>query len=128
MQLQTPTKEIITPNGQHKVVIKEWITGEDREYINEPMYTSVDVQAQKQPGIGPKTQTASMDVNKYITESDHRELEKFVVSVEGEKEIEFEGKKIPAWQAILKMHEEDTAFVKKEIAGTQKKKDTQTTS
>lgn len=116
--MQIPTKTIETPIGKHKVEIKEWITGKDREYINEPMYTAV----QTKPTVaGGKADVAfgNFDVNKYISESAHREIETFVVSVDGSKE--------KVLDAVLNMHESDTEFVKAEIGKTAKKNATPTT-
>jgi hypothetical protein len=125
--MQNNTHIIETPFGKHKVEIKDWITGEDREYINEPLYGSVKMKPEIVANK-PDMKMGEFDVNKFIKESDHREYEKFVVSVDGLKEIEHEGAKIPAWQFVLKMHEDDTAFVKADIDSSAKKKGTQTTS
>lgn len=125
--MQTPTKTIETPIGKHKVEIREWITARQREFINEPLYTSVNVKPEVVGGK-PDMKMGSVDVNKFITESAHRELETFVVSVEGLKELEVEGKKVPAWEYVLDyMHEDDGEFIKAEIEKTSKKKETAST-
>lgn len=116
--MQAPTKTIETPRGKHKVEIKEWITGKDREYINEPMYSAVQT---KTSNIGgkPDMQIGNIDIKSFITESGHREITTFVVSVDGVKEKVLE--------AVLGMHEDDTAFVKEQIEAVSKKKETPTT-
>lgn len=122
MQNQNITIE--TPIGKHKVELRPWITGRQREYINEPLYSSVNMKAQM-TGAKPDVQMGNFDVNKYITESSHRELEVFVLSVEGLAELEVEGKKVKAWEYVLDhMHEDDAAFIKAEIDKTSKKKET----
>lgn len=116
--MQAPTKIIETPIGKHKVEIKDWITGKDREFINEPMYSAVNTKPQV---IGGKPDVAfgNFDINKFITESGHREIETFVVSIDGKKE--------KILDAVLGMHEDDTAFIKAEIEKVSKKNVTQTT-
>lgn len=113
-----PTRIIETPVGKHKVEIKEWITGRDREYINEPMYTAVNTKPTVVAGK-PDVSFGNFDVNKYLTESSHREIETFVVSVDGKKE--------KVLDAVLNMHEQDTEFVKAEIDKTSKKNATPNT-
>lgn len=118
-----PTKTIETPIGKHKVEIREWITTRMRESINEPLYSSVNVKPEVVGGK-PDMKMGSVDVNKFMTESAHRELQAFIVSVEGLAELEVEGKKVPAWEYVLDfMHEEDGEFIRAEIEKTSKKKD-----
>lgn len=125
--MQAPTRTIETPIGKHKVEIKDWITGRQREYINEPLYSSVKAKPQVVQGK-PDMQMGEFDVNTFISESGHRELESFVVAVDGQKEMEFDGKQIKAWEFVLDgMHENDGEFIKKEIENTAKKKETPTT-
>lgn len=116
--MQPQTRTIETPVGKHKVEIREWISGRQREYINEPMYSAVDTSTKVEGGkvnVGfPK-----VDVRQFITESEHREIETFVVSVDGKAE--------KVLDLVLDMNEEDTAFVKSEISKIAKKKGTQTT-
>ena len=116
--MQIPTKEIITPIQKRKVVIKEYITGRDREYINEPMYSAVETTPKI---VGGKTniEFPKVDVQKFITESQHREIEKFVVSVDGKTE--------KILDEVLDMHENDSAFVTSEINKISKKNVTPTT-
>lgn len=126
--MQTPTHTIETPIGKHKVELREWITGRQREYINEPLYSSVKAKPSVQNGKGDM-QMGDFDVNNFITQSGHRELETFVVSVDGQKEVDLDGRRLKAWEFILDgMHEDDAEFVKNEIDKTAKKKGTPTTS
>jgi hypothetical protein len=115
--MQIPTKIIETPVGKHKVEIKEWITGRDREYINEPMYNAVQTKPRVIAGK-PDVEFGKFDVQGFITESGHREIEKFVVSIDGNKEKVLE--------AVLDMHESDYEFIKDAIEAIGKKKETLT--
>ena len=116
--MQTPIKTIETPVGKHKVEIKEWITGADREYINEPMYGAVNTKPQVIDGVADM-QFGNFDIKGFVTESGHREITSFVVSVDGVKE--------KVLDLVLNMHESDTDFVKSEIEKISKKKDNTTT-
>lgn len=116
--MTTPTKTVITPIGKHKVEIKEWLTGREREFVNEPMFNAVKPKA-SMVGGKPDIDMGQFDVKGYMKESAHREIETFVVSVDGVKE--------KVLDLVLGMHEDDTEFVKTSIEAISKKKDTPTT-
>lgn len=113
--MQTPTKTIECPISKAKIELKEWITGRDREYINEPLYGAVQTRP-TMVGGKPDVAFGNIDVKSFVNESAHREIEKFVVSVNGSKE--------KILDTILNMHEDDTAFVKAEIDKVAKKNGT----
>lgn len=124
--MNATTKIIETPFGKHKVVIKEWITGRDREYINDPMYKAVETKADLSGGK-QAVKVGNIDVGSYINETKHRELEKFVVSIDEKNAHEVEGKTLSNVEYILDcMHEDDVDFIKNEIDAVSKKKETPT--
>ena len=41
--MNIPTKTIITPTTKSKIVIKEWITGADREYIDSALTEGMEM-------------------------------------------------------------------------------------
>jgi hypothetical protein len=104
------THTITTPIGSQEVEFKDWITGREAEYIDELAYEAVSVKAD----ATGKTVIGSVDINKIVTETNHRKIEKFVISVSGSTENVLD--------AVLDMHEEDTQFVLDHIDGQRKKK------
>lgn len=120
--MNAPTKEFETPISKTKVVIKDWITGKEREYINEPLY-KINAQP-KLVGGKADVQLGQVDMKEIMIESQHRELEMFIVSIEEKTEFEVNGKKIPAWEYALELPEEDTEFIKNQIEANSKKKET----
>lgn len=112
--ITAPTKTIETPFSKHKVALKEWITGEAREYINAPLMKAVDAKP-KMKGANIDFEMEKFDMNAFVTESDHREIETYVVSIDDEtKDI---------LKTVLSMHEDDTDFIKKAIKDLSKKKE-----
>jgi hypothetical protein len=103
-------RTLTTPRGKHAVVIKEWITGRDAEYIGELAYEAMDMKAnaQFQPEVG------KVDIKKILDGTNHRTLEKFVISVDGKTDNVVD--------AIYELPEEDTAFVLSAIEEQRKKK------
>ena len=108
--MNTLTKKIITPQVKVEIEIKDWITGSEAEYIDEALLSGVDI---KQESSG-KMSTGKFNVN-VIAEQTHREIEKFIVSVDGSKE--------KILDAVGKLPENDYAFVIKEISNRRKKKE-----
>jgi hypothetical protein len=102
-----PTREIETPVGKHKVLIKTWITGREREHIQEPIFGAINM-TPRQVGANVNMEMQKMDMARMVSESGHRELSTFVVSVDGKSENVLD--------TILDMHEDDVAFIKAEIA------------
>lgn len=96
---------IETPFGKNKIEVKPWISGGESEYINQPLLDAVS--------ITPSTEMKGVDFNnidmgKITTPTNHRLIEKFVVSVDGKKE--------KVLDLVLALHEDDTEFLYKEIA------------
>lgn len=111
--MQTPTNKIKTPMAGAEVEIKEWITGGDAEYIDQALMEGLEV---KPDSSGQRPQFGKFNtetINKQV----HREIECFVVSVNGNKEKVLEN--------VKGLPEEDYEFIKKEISDKRgKKKDT----
>ena len=103
------TQEIITPMAKAKVVIRDWITGRDIEYIDKAVYESIDV---KTKGVDPEID--KIRLGDMMHDEVHREIEKFIVSVDGVAD--------KVLDKVLNLPEDDYEFVKKAIAERRKKK------
>lgn len=90
------TKEIITPVGQHKIVLKSWLTGREKRLIQSVLLSDVNLKEGKYEIIGDK-----------LTEMQDRTIETIVVSVDGSSDKNLE--------KILDMHSADFDFVLAEI-------------
>lgn len=101
-----PTVEIETPVSHQKILVKEWITGRDREFINEPMLAAIDA-TPRVLGNKQSIEIGKLDLSKLTQESDHREITTFVVSIDGNSENILD--------AVLNMNEQDTDFIKSYI-------------
>ena len=108
--MNTSIKKIITPQAKVEIEIKDWITGSEAEYIDEALLSGVDIK----PEPSGKMSTGKFNIN-VIAEQTHREIEKFIISVDGSKE--------KVLDAIGKLPENDYAFVIKEISNRRKKKE-----
>jgi hypothetical protein len=104
------TRKIKTPIGSQEIEIKEWITGREAEYIDELQYEAIAVKAD----MAGKADISDIDLKKIITETAHRKIETFVVSVNGAKENILE--------TALNMHEDDYSFILGAIDEQRKKK------
>lgn len=104
------THKITTPVGNVEVEIKDWITGRDAEYIDELMYESLAVKAD----LTGKADISNIDLKKLTSDSDHRKIETFVVSINGATEN--------ILNQVLDMHEDDTRFILDSIDEQRKKK------
>lgn len=113
--IKTTTTIIETPFSKNKVEIKDWLTGAEREYIEEPLMKAVEAKPKMQ-GKEAGFEMGNFDVGTFFKDSDHREIETFVVSVDGNTENILD--------TVLSMHEDDTDFVKKYIKSLAKKKET----
>lgn len=103
-------KEIVTPVGEHKVVIKTMLTGAEREKVtNAPMkYAKTD----------DGQHFTFTDMEKVATAEKHALLEASIVSVDGGT--------TDLLNIVRKMYEPDYEFVYNEIVDTQKKMKTST--
>lgn len=112
--MSAPTKTIETPFGKNQVVIKEWITGQEREYIQGSFLSGMDAK----PRIHGKEMSmdvVKMDIEKMTNETKHRAIEKYVVSVDGVSEN--------VVNLVLGLHEHDTDFILESIDELGKKKE-----
>ena len=107
--MNTPTKKIVTPQAKVEIEIKDWITGAEAEYIDEVLLSGVDIK----PEISGKMTTGKFNTG-VVTEQIHREIEKFIVSIDGSKEKVLE--------QVGKLPEDDYAFIITEISVRRKKK------
>lgn len=100
--MNAQTKKITTPITKVEIEIKEWITGADAEYISEAILEGVKIKTEKN--------TANLDKFNMsaLAEQTHREIEKFVVSVNGVKEN--------ILKTVMELPESDYEFVKEAIA------------
>jgi len=108
--MNSPTKKVTTPQAKVEIEIKDWINGQDAEYIDEALMAGVKIK----PDMGHKTATVSDFNTAVINEQAHREIEKFVVSVNGVTEN--------ILKTILDLPEDDYNFVKDEIGTRRTKK------
>lgn len=107
-----PTKEIKTPIQGKSVILKEWITGREQEYIQEPIISAASIKA----GVGGGQAAAELSGFKSsaITESSHHAIETVVVLVEGNE--------TDVLKSVLDMHVQDYDFVMEAINEVIKKK------
>ena len=108
--MNAPTQKLTTPIAKLVIEIKGWITGEEAEYVDDALMSKVDVK----PNQSGKADFGKMDVATALTEQVHREIEKFIVSIDGHKE--------KVLDTVLKLPEEDYTFIQKEINSRRKKK------
>ena len=105
--MQTPnfTKEIITPIGQHKVVIKTMLTGAEREEVNNAQMDFVKTN---------DGQTFEVqDMKKVAVAEKHKLISLSVVTIDNDP--------TDTLSRIQKMWEKDSDFVYNEIINSQKK-------
>lgn len=107
------TKKITTPIGSTEIEIKEWITGREAEYIDELMYEAVAVKAD----LTGKTDIGNVDLKKMISETNHRKIETFVLSID-----KISSPEISILNTVLAMHEDDYKFILDAIDEQRKKK------
>jgi hypothetical protein len=107
--MDTTIQKIITPIAKAEIEIKDWITGGDAEYIDEVLYKGLDIK----PEMHGRPSFGKFDA-RVVNEQTHREIEKFIVSVNGIKE--------KVTEAILTLPEDDYEFIQAEINNRRKKK------
>jgi predicted patatin/cPLA2 family phospholipase len=111
--MESPTQKITAPVSGAVIEIKNWITGAEAEYIDEAIMNAVEVK----PDIVNKTTKFGNFNTAAIKDQDHREIEKFIVSVNDSK--------LEVLAEILTLPEEDYRFIQENIADRRKKKSTQ---
>lgn len=104
-----PTFEIVTPKNAHKVVLKEWITGRDTEYINGAFFENMKAK----PSANGSVEFGQIDLSK-STEVTHRNIERWVVTVDGVQDNILE--------TVLDMNKDDYQAVINAIDEVAKKK------
>ncbi len=102
--------KITTPIGSREIEIKSWITGREAEHLDELMYEAMAVKAD----MTGKADIGKIDMKKMISETNHRKIETFVLSIDGVKD--------DILNKVLDMHEDDTNFILDAIEGQRKKK------
>ena len=102
--MNSPTQKITTPLAKAEIELKDWITGAEAEYIEEALMSGVDIK----PDLANKTANFGKFNVGAINDQVHREIEKFVVSVNGETK--------DVLKAITSLPEEDYDFVKDTIS------------
>lgn len=108
--MDAQTSEIILPVTSTKVVVRDWITGADAEYITAAIHAGLKIRP-NMGGSGVSTDT--FDLSATFNEI-HRSLEKFVVSVNGDTN--------DVVKKLLDLPEEDYDFVVGEVMDKRKKK------
>lgn len=102
--MNTQTKKIKTPQSGIEIEIKDWITGEEAEYIEEALFEGIEVK--------PDIATRNVNINKFntsaIKKQFHREVEKFIVAVGDQKDN--------ILKAVQSLPEADYLFIKEEIS------------
>jgi len=106
-----PTHEITTPIGSHVIIIKDWLTGRERENIEQAQYAQVNAQPRQMGG------KSTMDFDKInagaiVTEQTHRLFTTYIVSVDGNTDNILD--------VVLDMHEDDTDFIFTHVADKKK--------
>lgn len=107
--MDNPKKEIVLPTSGLKLEIKTWITGRQSEYIQEPLFEAIEMNAR----VGGEIDMGKMQLSKVI-ESNHREISCFVVSFNGEDK--------DVLNKVLELPESDYQFVLDKIKEQRKKK------
>jgi len=108
--MNAPTKTIETPIAKAKIEIKDWITGQEAEHIEAALLEAVKATPEKSGNIKFGEYNVAA-----INEQSHREIEAFVISINGVKEN--------ILKEALSLPDEDYEFLKKEIQTRRKKKE-----
>lgn len=93
------TKEIITPIGKNKIVIKTWLTGGESEQIQNVFLSAQEISASNPTEFKLKGST--------ISEANHKAVESVVVSVDG--------KTNDILKTVLDLRSEDYRFIVEKI-------------
>jgi hypothetical protein len=110
---QVPTHEIVTPKGNHKVVLKDFISGYDDEAI-EAIYTrgkhKIKPADPSKPGEVPAQDMELDGAN--IQEAEREGVRRVVISVDGS---DGNGKPDGIVSLVYSMHKDDARYVKKMV-------------
>ena len=100
-EFKRETKVITTPIDKHKVELKAWLTGFEREEYEKARFNMVKLKEDGQPDIN------QIKLGDLLSEMTRKAIELVVVSVDDKKEGIIE--------ALLQMKEKDYLFVKEEV-------------
>lgn len=76
-----PTIAVKTPIGGKEIVLKEWITGRESEYIEEPIMAGMAMKATVSAGK-PAAEIDKFDMGS-VSKSNERKIESVVMSIDG---------------------------------------------
>ena len=93
------TKEIITPIGKNKIVVKSWLTGGESEQIQGVFLSGQDINASNQTDFKLK--------GSIIAEANHKAIETIVVSIDEKTDN--------ILKTILDLRAEDYRFIVDEV-------------
>jgi len=113
--IERPTIELKTKERKgisHTIVLKEWITGREEEYIQEPIINAASFKAGLVSGA-PSAEMTDFKISA-ITVSEHRTIEVMVISVDGQTE--------KVVDLVLDMHKDDKQEIVEKINELLKKK------
>lgn len=96
------TKELITPIGGAKIVLKSFITGRESREIKGVYFKGVKFKMENQV-----SKSDDIDMSKITEDSENKAIEVVVISVNGSEENKLD--------AILDMNVKDYDFVKDEV-------------
>ena len=96
------TKEIITPIGEIKIVLKSFITGRESREIKGVYFKGVKFKME-----GQTSKSEDIDMSKITEDSENKAIEVVVISVNGSEENKLD--------TILDMNVKDYDFVKNEV-------------
>jgi len=108
--MNAPTIIVKTPVSDIEVEIRQWITGRQAEYIQDPFLSAVKMDGSSMVGNDPKINI--VDAKTAIQESAHREIECYIARVGTETDPKI------YTETILDMPESDYLFVQEEIKKT----------
>ena len=106
---QRETKEIITPIGKHKIVMKTYITGKEDKEIKK-IWRNIEVTIEKD-----KQTSKPIHVGDRLEEAERKVVELVIISVDGETENVVD--------LILAMRKKDCTLIEKEIDKVTKDED-----
>jgi hypothetical protein len=79
--MTTPTEKVKLPVSQFVCELKQWISGKDSEYIQEPFYKAASARV----GADGRPEMGDLDLTQTVVAT-HRTLESFIVTLDGSNE------------------------------------------
>lgn len=107
--MEREQREIVTPIQKKKIKMYAYLTGRELEYVQEPLFQAMQV---KSATVGKDVELGGLDINK-MRESSHRLIEKYIISVDGNKD--------KVLDQVLDMRHEDYQSVLDELNKSIKK-------